>query len=986
MRVVAQLLPEFDERELAEVIDPLSAWDDGLGVLAPVTSAILLPDMTGLLFGEGAEEVPFGALLRAVAAAALTPDAAPDLDDGAVDQWRLREQATERLASSIHALGIRSLVHDINARREAGSLRGATAEDRYLDYCRRWSSEFGPALLERLPILDNQLRRLIADHRRVAAETSDRLHRDIAALRDFVGSPTGRVVSVDASGDTHVGGRAVGVVTFDDGARVVYKPRTIDGEAGWERLAASLSSGSPFELAAARTLSRDGYGYIEFVEQTPADPAALARACGVLGAILYAVNACDMHAENILLSAAGPMPVDLETVLHPRRHSDPSHAVVPDNAHQLLAQSIYGVGILPMVIARGDGEGGYIDIGFLGEGGGGDAPFKTMHVIGGFRDDLVTALIALPASTMQSTRPFTVRDDDVRGYADRFRAGFTEAYDWVLRHRDAFAGLVEDAFAGAELRYLHNPTFVYSQLLQMAAGASVIADPAAFLSVLKRIGIVSRASSPALVANEVAQLSERDVPYFVVRVDEADIRDGRGIPTGARLPATPFDEFRAGLRRMGETDLRRQLAMIGSAFTAQFPDNELPLPAASEVRSSARGARSSLHDVLREIGDGLAESVLPDAEPSMPWTWVGPIASVVRERPWPPGVLQFDLYSGRIGPALALAASAELTGDRRHAQAAARVFSPFVQTLGDLAPDGGSHREVSLAAFAGFTGVAYAMSEAGTMLDSDEWREAARHAARRLATQFARHPLESADVIAGSMGTLAMLRHILDGEENHDLDLATERELSRILDPESREADGIWAHSGFAHGVSGALFSLARWAPESPRRTAALTTLLDRLEDFFRPSEAHWVSNLRGGDNAATGWCHGDAGIALALVAVERWAPAHDVGESASLAVDNAFASGFGRNLTLCHGDLGNRDILDWIARTTGDASIGRRVEEKDASLTAEVIRGRLRAYTHSRYAHTNSMMTGSSGVASAIARRIGGGSSTSPLILGGAR
>ncbi len=84
-----------------------------------------------------------------------------------------------------------------------------------------------------------------------------------------------RVARIDGDlSDRHNGGRSVLIVTFEDGARIVYKPKDLRLDVAWHDLIARLNgSAPPLELRAVRAIARENYGWTEFIDHTGcADP------------------------------------------------------------------------------------------------------------------------------------------------------------------------------------------------------------------------------------------------------------------------------------------------------------------------------------------------------------------------------------------------------------------------------------------------------------------------------------------------------------------------------------------------------------------------------------------------------------------------------------------------------------------------------------------------------------------------------------------
>ena len=120
------------------------------------------------------------------------------------------------------------------------------------------------------------LLRLIAVVTRQWIETSRefilRLDADLPTIRrDILCSNADSPVAKIEGGfsDPHNGGRSVRIVSFADGARVVYKPKDLRLDIAWHRLIERLNRANPpIELKAVRAIAPDGYGWTEFIDHT----------------------------------------------------------------------------------------------------------------------------------------------------------------------------------------------------------------------------------------------------------------------------------------------------------------------------------------------------------------------------------------------------------------------------------------------------------------------------------------------------------------------------------------------------------------------------------------------------------------------------------------------------------------------------------------------------------------------------------------------
>ena len=126
-------------------------------------------------------------------------------------------------------------------------------------------------------------------------------------------------------GDRHQGGRSVTVVTFADGTRLVYKPKSLslmdvafNGLIDWCN--ARLPS---IELRRPRVLARGPYGWTEYIRLRAmlgvrAAAGRFYRRAGALMCLLHVTRATDCHFENLVAHGEHPVLVDTgRTILHP---------------------------------------------------------------------------------------------------------------------------------------------------------------------------------------------------------------------------------------------------------------------------------------------------------------------------------------------------------------------------------------------------------------------------------------------------------------------------------------------------------------------------------------------------------------------------------------------------------------------------------------------------------------------------------------------
>ena len=128
--------------------------------------------------------------------------------------------------------------------------------------------------------------------------------------------------------------------------------------------------------------------------------------------------------------------------------------------------------------------------------------------------------------------------------------------------------------------------------------------------------------------------------------------------------------------------------------------------------------------------------------------------------------------------------------------------------------------------------------------------------------------------------------------------------------------------AGFSHGAAGiawALLELAALTGEERFRTAACAGIayersLFSLEEGNWPDLRDLKTSGQTGDNGQhrfmTAWCHGAPGIGLARLRSLQHLDDAVIRAEIDTALQITLAQGFGGNHSLCHGDLGNLELL----------------------------------------------------------------------------
>ena len=836
----------------------------------------------------------------------------------------------------------RTLVLELQAARLDETLAGDTPEERFRSFIASLQRPVtAPDILGRYPVLARHVVEGIARWEEVCGEMLDRLVCDWEEIRLHLApeAPPGRLTEARIDGDPHRGGRSVFLLLFASGFRLVYKPKPLAVDAALQDLLRWIAArGFEPGFRNLRLLDRGPYGWMEFVESAPCRNAEeirrFYRRQGGYTALLYAIGGIDFHHENLIAAGEHPVLVDLETLFHPELES---RDLVPDRdrSGRSIWDSVLRLGLLPRRV-WGDGERQGVDLSGLGAAGGAGAVIPYSGTVHAGTDEMRFGRkeIELPGT---GNRPILEGQDvSFLDYEEDILDGFARVYELLRTHRDELLspGGPLAAFADVEVRLIFRVTRAYFELYEKSLHPYLLAsalDRARFLDQLW-VGAQARPYLEPIVPSEHRDLEQGDIPYFKTRPGSRDVWTGTGERLPGLLPDTGLERTALRLGRLGEDDRARQEWLIRGSFSAarlqktpsgrpEYPFEEAVEPAGRErLLRAARAAADRLCTLAFEEPGGA--------------TWMS--IEHVPDQGWAFQPTTPDLYLGLPGIAFALGYLGSLTGEESYTRFARLGLAHQRQIL-DGRPD-----ITTIGGFNGWGGLIYGLTHLGALWGDESLLDQAEGLAMTLGPRIDRDELY--DVIAGAAGCLLSLLGLQRarpsqtvrelalrcGERLVEQARPTERGLGWVIPVAGPQPIG-----GMSHGTAGivmALLHLWRESGDERFRRAALGALeYDR--SLYSPEHRNWL-DLRAGaaemaaDESALypcSWCHGAPGIGLARLASLPFHSDPEVLQEIETAVETTLAKGFGRNHRLCHGDLGNLDLILEAARTRGDGALRAR-------------------------------------------------------------
>ncbi|MGK5547538.1 type 2 lanthipeptide synthetase LanM [Streptomyces sp. URMC 127] len=894
-------------------------------------------------------------------------------------------------AEALSSLMLRTLLDELHRHRAGGLLSGDTPEERYRSF-RAWTnSAAGHAeLLRRHPHLfhavrtrvrsaENYLLHLIAEVER---------HHELLTARIPGVGPRPRIATVSmGAGDTHNGGRSAAQIRFADGGRILYKPHPIEAEVGYNAFVAWANEhmGTGLRTISAVPATAGDGGFVEYVrtEEFAGTAEEYFAHIGRLAGLLYLLKAVDIHYENVVTCADGPVVVDTETLLTPRLRTTPTDGdrSAAREAARAITESVAGIGILPMVVKSSDSDRG-LDIGAIGYDPGQEIPYRTLLVRNNGRDDMCVELAeGRTAAANANLSVLGAADVPVPVQRDIIKAEFRRVLEYARSRPGEVTDAIDARLGDAWFRHVNQPTMFYAQLLRMATHPTALRDPLVRSAILNRV-VLRTGDAHELADEEARQLAAWDVPYFSYAPRSTSLFAAGDTPGDAKVVRTeafaeaPLETVRARIAALSPDVIERELLMVDLAFVNKLPaDREttgfVPVRPAGEAPVAV--SRDRLLAEAVRIGDGLVATMVPSRDERHPDTWIAPQVMTSEQSQWSPGTLGYDLYGGSPGLALALAGLARETGEARYADAALRVLGPLEDQLRRGALEG---PKISVGGMTGLAGTVYAITTARRLLGTTGVLTAggmARELARRAG------PDAGCDFVSGMAGTLAVCLVLhRDARDGADREAAGEAARAvaaveaRVLRQELAEHGRVTPYTGYAHGAMGIAPVLLEYASvfdDADVRELGLGILASVL-GAYDESDRDWP-RVWGGTDRSYAWCHGAPGMLLGALAVERHAPGSVPRERLERLAELTLRRGFGNNPTYCHGDIAGAEIAAMAERQLPGLFGGRLAGDLYPRLFTEVVE-RYEERADTKYGYSSSLLVGRAGFAWSVLRHLG--------------
>lgn len=853
------------------------------------------------------------------------------------------------LLNGLFRMSHRTLILELNVARISGLLKGDSPDERLAFYQSQLllDKDYLHSFFEEYPVLLRLIQTSIDKWVTSTVNILSKLEKDFSFLMEefFNGKLPGSVINIETGmGDSHNGGQSVAIIEFTSGQKVVYKPRSLKIDKKYQNVLNwyNKKTNSPKSLYELKIIDQNSYGWVEFIKQMDCknndEIGDYYHRLGEQLALLYVLNAVDFHAENIIAHGTQPVLVDLESLFHyfPENISINSAS---DKAQRVISESVIRTGLLPVLMTfMENNQVKGLDVSGIGDLENQITPKKIPTIVNGNSDEMGIERKHLKLIGSNNNPQLDGQKLDVTKYSNQIREGFTDAYRIIQNNKMDFIVLLNE-FTDIQIRHILRPTMRYSDLLHLSYHPDFLRRGIDRDILFHKLWLDSDSFDKLKITGKFEKdaLLTNDVPYFYTKPGSLDLYmpDTVDIQIKDFFTHSSLNQVLDKVEKLSSKDLSTQLQLIELSMLAIKSTSTVKTHKPLDSKGLKRNEKSEILNEVLRIAENLSSSAIW-SDNYQDVTWIGTRVVGIEENQWKVTPTGPDLYDGLGGIALFFTYLAKTSDNQEYKDISYKALKSILAIMDTLDR---RDNNFNIGAFTGLTGYLYVISHFIKLWEDHSlfpYIDKGLKELRRFYLQDSTH-----DIISGTPGAIIVLLNIYKQFNNEEaLELA--KKCGERLLEQSVEAgtDGIgWLGvstrplSGFSHGNAGcayALYYLYSVTKDNSFKEGTKKALNYERELY---KDENWVDlrDIMSDEDespAAAAWCHGAPGIILGRTLLKQLGYHDDqIDKEIDRGLEITMNNGFGRDHSLCHGDLGNGEILRAIGINTDNPGLQNAYE-----------------------------------------------------------
>jgi type 2 lantibiotic biosynthesis protein LanM len=749
-------------------------------------------------------------------------------------------------------------------------------------------------------------------------------------------------------GDLHNQNRSVTCLTFKSGLKLIYKPKNLGLETAFGELLEYLNKAilefelstnrQPLTLKSLKVLSRDHYGWIEYVNQQSCTDDTQAKhfyvRAGMISCLLYALGATDCHNENLIAHGEHLILIDMETVMQHRAKPMSGFTDKSSNtlANQQLQDSILGTGLLPMWQLGLDNS---VASDFSGLGSVEAQSVPVSMPIWKFinTDDMYQGYEKMDRPVEANVPKLNEVALSPNDYTDDLIIGFQKMYRLLMQQRDRLLTSNSPllAFANQQVRFIFRPTKVYGMLFQKIMTPECLRNGITWsieADILSK-PLLEETEKPQawnILSSEMQAIAQLDVPYFNATAGSSDLILNEITCIKDYFEESCLLQVQKRLKNLDEANLAQQTEIIQLAFyarqartlqtnTGKSSSGEMIEYNCSILTNDELVAKAI--DIAQEINNRAIHS--QDDNDSITWINLTYVPKAERFQLMP---ISYSLYDGSCGIALFLAALTKITNDEYFQDITLKCLFPLRKALkeSNQASLEGFARDLGIGGATGLPSIIYALVKISKLLSLPVLQVEAQQISWLITDELIAAD-RTFDVVGGAAGGILSLLTLYESLPDPYIlqrAIACGQHLLTYYQPILfNKTSTSKLLTGFSHGATGIAYALMRLYAVTQDATYLDTAhaMIDYENQLFYPEHGNWREITPFYEPSAppvfwSTWCHGAPGIALGRLGCLSINPSEQIQSDVAIALQTTHQTSFQEIDQICCGNLGRMEAM----------------------------------------------------------------------------
>jgi|GEM_PF-4803023 len=743
------------------------------------------------------------------------------------------------------------------------------------------------------------------------------------------------IKKITISGDNHDRDNFVTIIEFINTNKIVLKNRTSKPELILNKAIDFLNS-KQISLKRNKIKESENHYWTEFVENRECNDetqfAEYYERIGNLTALLYILNAQDMHYENIIADGTFPVIVDAECLFS--SHTDSGYE-----------NNILNIGMLPADHQVGEKE---FWIGGIDNASEQNALLKYWNVDENYQvkeDDGKFKNAYNSPHLLSGLKP------NVLDFIDNIEIGFCAVYNIIMKNTIEFMSIIESELP-MRVRYLFRPTYSYSHLLHQSLFPNYLESSLTYNWVFEWLWVNEEVNPKynSLILYEQEMLKQRLIPYFYSLTNSKDL-----YATGSVLAAANFFEqtaeesFLKKISSLSDEDKNIQLEILRLQFQKLSSKNDIQLTSEDFILQVVNEIRKRLFPVMNTIEsfdfiDGDVKKV------------------------------EIDLYAGYAGYLFFLIYYRHINEDNSVDDLIETLYKKILFEIKN------NEDRYGVGAYIGLSGCLFTFTNLYSLDAKSEHLESIFFIQDIIQKKISNFNHSSGyDILSGISGCIICLDHfnkIVPNQKTEKLIINCSEILLNNYIVVSDNSIG-WASKmgiplvGYSHGSSGighALLIAYQITKEEKYNNLFHRCLMFEKEHYNNEKKV-WEDEREDVFNIInTSWCNGTTGIGLARLFFQKYSKSFNFKKEIESTLKINIQYGITVNDVLCHGNSGTLEFLLSYYQINNDEKTMDYIKQITSFLLQKIDNNDIKCNNKNNMLSL-SFMTGLSGIAYELLR-----------------